>query len=409
MKLKTKKQKWILHLDGDGFFVACEVSLNHKLKGKPIVTGFERGIATALSQEAKNLGVSRGMPIFQIKKFFPKVIIVNSNYHSYSMFAQRMFNIVRRYTPLVEEYSIDECFADLSNLSDPIKTAKMIKEALKRELGIIYSVGLGPTKVIAKVASKWNKPDGFTVIKLDNIRNFLKELQIGKVWGIGPATSIHLQKLGIKTALELITKPEDWARNNLTKPEFERWLELRGKNVYAVQAELDNEQSSIQTTRTFPKTNNKEIIFSELSKNTENACARARQQKLKSRKVLIFLKTQEFRYKRAEVPLLSPTNSPTTVLKAIRGSLNSLYDPDVVYRSSGIILSGLTTSENIQNDLFGEVGKNDKNDEIFDVVDKLEKKFGTHVVQLGSSLNASKKRMIHAERQLWIPRMGEVV
>lgn len=420
MKIKNSKiENYILHLDGDGFFAACEISLNHKLKGKPIVTGFERGIATAMSQEAKNLGVSRGMPIFQIKKLFPKVIIVNSNYHSYGMFAQRMFNIVRRYTPLVEEYSIDECFADLSNLPDPIKTARMIKVDLKRELGIIFSVGLGPTKVIAKVASKWNKPDGFTVIKAEDIRNFLKDLPVGKVWGIGPATSIHLQKLGINTALELIDRPKEWVRDNLSKPELERWFELHGESIYRVHAELDDEQASIQTTRTFPKTKNKEIIFSELSKNIEDACSRARQHKLKSRKVYLFLKTQEFRYKRAKVPLLGPTNSPTTVLKAIRASFNSLYDSDVEYRSSGITLSGLIPQAIIQRTLFeegsacppGPAGgvKNDKKGEIFEVVDKLEKRFGTHIVQLGSSLNASKKRGVHAERQLWIPCMGEVV
>lgn len=405
----SKKPKVILHLDGDSFFVACEISLNPKLKNKPVITGFERGIATAMSQEAKNLGVGRGMPVFKVKKLFPQVIIVNSNYHSYEMFSQRAFNIVRRYTALVEEYSIDECFADLSNLTNPIKIAKQIKNDLKRELDLTFSVGLGPTIVIAKIASKWNKPDGFTIIEPKDIPKFLENLPVGKVWGIGPATSIHLQRLGIKTALDLINRPQEWAEANLSKPELERWFELRGESVYAVQTELGDEQSSIQTTRTFPKTNKKEIIFSELSKNIENACSRARQQKLKSKKILIFLKTQEFRYKRAEVPLMSPTNSPTTVLKAIRASFNLLYEPSILYRASGVTLSQLTTSKNAQNDLFGEVVKNDKNDEIFKVVDKLEKRFGNNIIQLSSSLNASKKRGLHAGRELWIPCMGEVV
>ncbi|MHB0978017.1 MAG: DinB/UmuC family translesion DNA polymerase [Minisyncoccota bacterium] len=215
--------------------------------------------------------------------------------------------------------------------------------------------------------------------------------------------------MGINTALELIDRPKEWARANLSKPELERWFELRGENIYKVNAALDDKQSSIQTTRTFSKTKNKEIIFSELSKNIEEACSRARQQKLKSKKVHLFLKTQEFRHKRAEVSLLSPTSSPATVLNAIRGTLNSLYEPDVEYRSSGITLSELTTSENTQNDLFGEVVQNDKKSEIFDVVDELEKRFGKHIVGLGSSLNASKKRGLHAERRLWIPCMGEVV
>ncbi len=407
--MKKGKPKHILHLDGDGFFAACEVSLNINLKGKPVVTGVERGIATAMSQEAKNLGISRGMPIFQIKKLYPTAIVVNSNYQNYGMFAERMFNIVRRHTPLVEEYSIDECFADLSDVSDPVETARTIKDELKRELGITFSAGLGPTKVIAKVASKWNKPDGFTVINPNDIENFLKDLQVGKVWGIGPATSIHLQKLGVKTALDLISRPKIWVMEHLSKPELERWYELRGEAVYKVRAELGDDQSSIQKTRTFSKTKNKELILSELSKNVEDACSKARRHKLKSKKIYLFLKTQTFRYKRAEVPLQSPTNSPTSVLRAIRSSFNSLFEHEVEYRATGITLAGLTPSLSTQNDLFGEVVKNDKKNEIFEVVDNLERKFGSHIVHLGSSLNASKRRGVKANRRLWIPDMGEVV
>src|SRR6185369_6203305 len=101
----------ILHIDGDYFFASCEISLNPSLRGKPVVTGQERGIATSMSPEAKALGVHRGMPVFKIRKEFPQVIITTSNYKNYGIFAQRMYDIVRRYSPLVEEYSIDECFA----------------------------------------------------------------------------------------------------------------------------------------------------------------------------------------------------------------------------------------------------------------------------------------------------------
>ena len=403
------KEIWILHLDGDGFFAACEIALNHKLRGKPVVTGRERGIATAMTQEAKNLGISRGMPIYQIKKLYPQAIIVDANYDTYDMFAQRTFNIVRRYTSLVEEYSIDECFADLSLLTNPIETARCIKNDLKRELGITFSVGLGPTKVIAKIASKWNKPDGFTVIQDKDTRDFLKDLQVGKVWGIGPSTSAHLQRLNINTALDLINKPLNWVTENLSKPEIERWYELRGISVYKVHSGPEDAQVSIQKTRSFQKTQNKKIIISELSKNVEDACSKVRQQKLKSKKIYLFLKTQSFRFKRAEVTLTSPTNDPTIVLGAIRASFNHLYEQDIEYRATGVTLSGLTTSEYSQKDLFGEVNENGKKAEIFNFVDDLEKKYGTHVIMLGSSLDASRRRGVEASRHLWIPCMGEVV
>src|SRR5688572_26380317 len=107
--------KHILHIDGDSFFASVETSLNPRLRGLPVVTGKERGIASAMSKEAKALGISRGMPIFKIKKEFPQVVILSSDYGTYELFAQRMFAIVRRYAREVEEYSIDECFATLDS------------------------------------------------------------------------------------------------------------------------------------------------------------------------------------------------------------------------------------------------------------------------------------------------------
>src|SRR3954470_12144212 len=147
--MDTSMAKIILHLDGDGFFASCEVALNPKLKGLPVVTGQERGIATAMTPEAKALGIHRGMPVFQIRKLYPEAIVVQSNYHNYGIFAQRMYDIVRRFTDRVEEYSIDECFADITGLERHERgqevtyeqIARSIKDTLYRELGMTFSVG----------------------------------------------------------------------------------------------------------------------------------------------------------------------------------------------------------------------------------------------------------------------------
>ena len=145
----------ILHIDGDSFFASCEASLNPFLKGKPVVTGHERGMATSMSVEAKALGVVRGMPVFQIKREFPQVIVVESNYINYGLFAERMYSIVSQYTPYVEEYSIDECFADITHLKEGAReVAQMIQDELSMKLDLSFSIGIGPTKVLAKVASK---------------------------------------------------------------------------------------------------------------------------------------------------------------------------------------------------------------------------------------------------------------
>jgi DNA polymerase-4 len=168
----------ILHIDADAFFASCEQAVNPTLKGKPVITGKERGIASAVSYEAKALGIQRGMSIREIRALCPDIIHLPSDYETYSLFSQRMFAIVRRYTADVEEYSVDECFAELTGLRRPLKMSYLtmverIKSDLERELGLTFSLGLAPTKVVAKIASKWHKPAGLTVIPGNTLHLFL--------------------------------------------------------------------------------------------------------------------------------------------------------------------------------------------------------------------------------------------
>lgn len=402
----------IVHVDGDGFFASVEIALNPALKGRAVVTGQERGIATAMSPEAKALGIHRGMPVFQIRKLYPQAVVVPSNYRHYGIFAQRMYDIVRRFTDKVEEYSIDECFADITGLErngvSYEDIARSIKETLNRELGMTFSLGLAETKVLAKVASKWRKPNGFTVIEDDDIQDFLQTIEVGKVWGIGPASSIALNRFGVKTALDFVKMPETWVRETLSSPHLELWHELRGTPVYRVRHEGDDEQKSIQSTRTFIPTTDKQTILSELSRNVENACSKARAQGAAAKRIYYFLKTQEFRYHRFEIPLAVPLTAPSAILNEIRATFDAVYQPGTIYRSSGVTLAGLMPESNQNFDLFGEVVKKRKWNEIFNVVDKIDRRFGEHSVTLASSLKANERRGVRPSKHLIIPFMGEV-
>ena len=197
----------ILHIDGDAFFASCEQSRNPHLQGKPVIIGKERGIVASMSYEAKARGVTRGMRLFEVRRVCPDAAILPSDYETYSLLSVRLFAIVRRYTPDVEEYSIDECFADLAGLHRPLrmsylKIAERIKKELDAELGFTFSVGLAPNKVVAKIASKWQKPSGLTAIPGRELHRYLAKLPVQNVWGIGPNTTAFLQKHGIQTALE---------------------------------------------------------------------------------------------------------------------------------------------------------------------------------------------------------------
>ncbi len=305
---------WFLHVDGDAFFASCEMAKNPALKGKPIVVGQERRIATAVSYEAKALGVIRGMTMRHIRSNFPQVIIVSSDYENYGLFTKKMYAIVRRYSDVVEEYSIDECFADITDLvkeykdletrnTKIIETGQTIKLTLEKELDLSFSVGIGPTKVLAKVASKWNKPSGFTFIANTEIENYLGKLPVKKVWGIGSSTAYHLKKLGIETTLQFTQQSEQWLNHYVPKPIHEIWYELRGVSVYKINTNLEHIYKSISKTGTFRPTYDKKLLFSELSKNIERMCHKLRRHKLRTKKFSFFIKTQEFSYYGGEVTL----------------------------------------------------------------------------------------------------------
>ncbi len=389
-------------MDGDAFFVACEVAKNPKLRGLPVVTGEERGIVSALSYEAKALGITRGLPIFQLKKQFPQVIILPGDYACYAHYSEMMFNIVRRYADDVEEYSIDECFAELTGLDRPLKMsykeiAQRIQREITEELGLSISVGVAPTKVLAKVASKWKKPNGFTMIGIDTAPAFLKETPIGKIWGIGTQTSIFLKKKGVMTAFDFASKSHEWINDNLSKPYEALWFELNGRSVMPIDPNPKTSFDSIQKTHSFhPASNDQVFLLSQFSKHVEDACTKARHFDLVANTVSIFLKTRTFEYHTYKFKLDTPTNAPEIITDLIEKHFHKVFRRQVLYRTAGVTLHGLVSKESvhIQGDLFGgglkseATKKGEKYEIIHEQIDMLEEKFGRNVVYLASTHKA---------------------
>lgn len=385
-------------MDGDAFFVACEVAKNPKLKGLPVVTGEERGIVSALSYEAKALGVTRGMPIFTLKKKFPKVLVLPGDYAFYAKLSSAMFDIVRRYADDVEEYSIDECFADLTGLDKPLymtylQIAERIKKEVTEELGLSVSIGLAPTKVLSKVASKWVKPNGLTLISKEEASTFLSKTPIEKVWGIGGRTTDFLKRKGIFTALDFSTRDIGWVRENLSSPFETLWLELNSIAVMEVDALPKTEFSSVQKTRSFhPFTNDRVFLFSQLSKHIEDACRKARHYSQFAKKVSFFLKTKDFKYHVFSERLKAPTNSPEAIIALALKNFSKVWKVGVLYRTTGVTLSELDSSSVRQGDLFGDSRDVEKFETIHRQIDSLEEKFGKRVLYLGSTHHAISRK-----------------
>jgi DNA polymerase IV len=384
----------IVHIDGDAFFASCEQANNPELKGKPVVTGKERGIAASMSYEAKARGVVRGMPIRDILKVCPEVVLLPSDYEMYSLLSKRFYAIVRRFTPEVEEYSIDECFADLTGLRRQYRTsyeriAARIKQTLDTELGFTFSVGLAPNKVLAKVGSKWKKPSGLTAIPGRDIHLFLSDLPVEKLWGIGPNTTAFLAKHGISTALAFARSAELWVKANLSKPYKEIWQELNGQYVIKLDTKEKDSYDTIRKMKTFtPPSADPAFLFAQLSKNIENACIKARRYTLAARGAVVFVRTQDFRDHGLEVKFSRTTNFPTQILDAVRPLWGQLVQSGVRYRATGVMLFGLEAVENAQLDLFGESLKIDRYERLFACVDAIKAKYGKHTLFLGSSFLA---------------------
>jgi DNA polymerase-4/DNA polymerase V len=381
----------IVHIDGDAFFTSCEEAIHPELKGKPLITGGERGIVACASYAAKRLGVKRGMSLPEARKICPGLIILPSDYETYSLFSRRMFSIMRRFTPDVEEYSIDEAFADITGMRRALRSSyeeialKMRKE-IEKELGITVSVGLSITKVLAKVASKYQKPSGMTVIKGQDIARYLQELPVEKIWGIGPATTNYLAKMGVRTALAFAELPEETILKKFTKPGVEIWQELRGKSVYPVTPEEKSTYASISKTKTFaPPSSDAEYLFAQLMRNMESACIKARRYNLAPKKIVVFLKMQDFETTGSEAVLSRPCCNPLEFAGSIREMFNECYRATGLYRATGVILCDLVFDQNIQYSLFDDPVQAQKIKALYNAADELGQRYGKHTLHLGSS------------------------
>lgn len=421
-----------MHVDGDSFFASVEIARDPRLRGKPVITGKERGIVSACTPDVKKRGVTRGMRLDEARKLVPDAVILPSDYETYSIFSERMYRIVRRYTPSVEEYSIDECFADLTGLRRLHRMnyrdmAHCIKRELDVELGLTFSVGLSATKTLAKVGSKWKKPDGFTPIPLNDAPKFLAKLPAKDVWGIGPNTAAYLEKFGVRTARDFAEKDETWVTEKLTKPIVEIWKELNGDIAFPLSTERKTTYQSIQKTKTFtPPSRDEKFVFSQLSKNIENACIKARRWNLVTKRVSFFLKTQDFRYVGLEILLPHATNVPQDVLREVVRVFPQVFQKGRLYRASGITLMRLAEGTHEQLDLFGKVLESGDTRTVFESVDSVSARYGKHAVFLGSSFDAMRfgahlgergdtpertKQLFKGEtarRRLEVPYLGEV-
>jgi DNA polymerase IV len=387
--MNSKSENLFLHADGDSFFVACEVAMHPELRGKPVIVGGDRGIAVAMSVEAKKLGVTRGMPTFRIKKLLPQVIILPHHFDLYREIATEMYNILLSYANIVEEYSIDECFAlvtpwEIKYFGNEKKFLSELKKEIETKLGVTYSLGLGRTKALSKLASKLEKPGGLvTLLSKEEEVRALKATSIEDIWGIGRKTIPRLRQLGLETAYDFIKYPLPRIEKYFSRPIALLHRELSGDSVLEVHNDADpRDQKSLQSTATFhPASTDPKVIWRELAENAEHACENVRALRLLSNSVSFFVKTSGFQYRFDEAKLPMYTSDPGIILNAIESKFPKLVTRRERIRSTGVILHNLVREENVPLDLFGKQSKILKRVVVEEAADKIREKYGPGAIQ----------------------------
>ncbi len=203
----------ILLIDMDAFFASVEQQCNPALRGKPVavVGQGKRTVVTTASYEARACGVKTGMTVPEALKTCPQLIIVKGDNAKYTHTSQELEELYLRYTPLVEIYSVDEAFLDVTGsahlFGGPESLARQIKGEIGKLFGITATVGIGPNRVVAKVAAELSKPDGLRMLTPEDVPSVWKELPVGRLWGVGPALARKLNAMGINTAYQLGQAP----------------------------------------------------------------------------------------------------------------------------------------------------------------------------------------------------------
>lgn len=388
-------------IDCDNFFCSCERVFRPDLNGKPVVVlSNNDGCVVARSKEVKVMGVPEGLPYYQLLERYPNsgIVAFSSNYALYGDMSARIMAVLREEAPGVTQYSIDEAFLDLRGMKE--ETLKEWGEALCRKVerwtGMPVSLGIAPTKTLAKVASRFAKKyAGYrkccVIGNGEQLEKALKLTAAGDVWGIGRRIARRLESQGIRTAYDFAKSSRGWVRANFHVTGERTWCELNGESVIEVDGLEHVEKKSIMTSRSFP---GMITDLADLRSHVANYAARCSLKLRKQESVCAMVTTfVQSNYFREDLPqyegssyrsFLTPTNTAPEIVEAAISSLDSVYRRGIHYKRAGVMVSCITPSSCIQHDLFSyNPERAKKYSELSEALDRVNGMMGADTVVLG--------------------------
>lgn len=377
----------ILHIDMDAFYASVEQHDNAQLRGKCIIVGgtSSRGVVSAASYEARQYGVHSAMPIFQAKRKCPHGIYIKPRMHRYKAVSKTIMAVLREFSPLVEQISIDEAFLDVTGCQPLYGTAVDIAEAIKKKIrgtvGLTCSIGVAPNKFLAKVASDMDKPDGMTVIMPEKVEAFIRTLPVHKVPGVGKKTETALKSLGIFTLGDVQRYSRERLLNKLGKFGQRLWALSAGEDDRPVVPESAHKSASSECTLD-RDTRDKALLKKYIISQSEEVAEELRKLQMRARTITLKLKDIDFKQITRSVTLPSPTQSSEKIFREAAKLLDG-YDLNKKVRLIGVGASGLLPSTSpVQMDLFTAQSRKHRNWEKVDqTLDTIKKKFGKQSVR----------------------------
>jgi DNA polymerase V len=398
-------------IDCNNFYASCERVFQPNLNGKPVVIlSNNDGCVIARSNEAKSLGIPMGAPAFKYKNVFEqnKVEVFSSNFTLYGDMSNRVMSIISRLVPDVEIYSIDEAFVTFKGFSnhEAKRRCKDIIDTVWKWTGIPVSIGLAPTKSLAKVANRIAKKNpkknkGFYSIDSEQeILEALDSIAVGDIWGIGSQNEKKLSKINIKSGKDFISIPDQWVKKNMSIVGLKLKKELEGIPTLEIE-ETKIEKKSIATTRSFESDiSSIEDLIERITTYSVVASKKLRSQKSECNMICVFIRSNPFKNNNQRYhfsltgSLPNSTNSSIEISKFAIKLLKKIYSNNTAYKKAGIILMGLSPESSHQYSLFDETTERQK--KLMKSIDSIDSKYGAFKVRLASQ---DQKRIWKMRRQ----------
>jgi len=381
----------IAHVDADCFYASCELVRRPELRGKPLcVLSSQDACIVAKTYDAKAAGIKTGMPVWEAKKLMPHASYLSADFRFYGLLSEKMFSILSRFSPDIEVYSIDEGFLDLNGTQalwkkDYQGIAHDIRRTVHREVGITVSVGISVTRILAKMASEYNKPNGVAIVPQHMIKMFLERSELSDICGIGRNRLAALNKFNIHTPVDFVNTDVSIIHRLLGKAGTDLWHELQGTSIMGLETHPQLPKSISRTASMGEVTSNRKTIISHLIRHTFRLATELVTKKLLTKRITIFLRMKEFNSVSAKTDFDYPTNNYFQLSHAVRNMLNDLYQHGVEYRACGITAQQITRTEDAVPDLFGKVKRDEKQADLFLTVDRINKRYGTGAVKMAGA------------------------